>query len=156
MSDMLVKLYELPPLAPALDAVAHAGCQVRRALSFDKPVTLAWVQSKFPSWVAEVESAFARNPVSCFLAQRGDAIVGFACHDATCANFFGPTGVAEHERGRGIGRALLLATLHAQLAQGYAYAIIGGVGPVDYYKKAVGAIVIAGSSPGIYAGRLKA
>jgi len=33
---------------------------------------------------------------------------------------------------------------------GYAYAIIGGVGPAEYYSKTVGATVIAGSSPGIY------
>jgi hypothetical protein len=40
--------------------------------------------------------------------------------------------------------------------QGYAYAIIGGVGPVEFYAKTVGAIVIAGSQPGIYGGMLKA
>lgn len=154
MPDMLVKLYELPPLAPALDVAARAGCVVRRALSFDRPATQAWVQSTFPSWLAEVETAFTRQPVSCFVAQRDAAIVGFACYDATCPNFFGPTGVAEHERGRGIGRALLLAALHAQQAQGYAYAIIGGVGPADYYRKAVCAALIEGSSPGIYSRRL--
>ena len=33
---------------------------------------------------------------------------------------------------------------------GYAYAIIGGVGPQDYYKKVCGAFVIPGSDVGIY------
>ena len=33
---------------------------------------------------------------------------------------------------------------------GYAYAIIGGVGPAEYYAKTVGATLIEGSSPGIY------
>ena len=33
---------------------------------------------------------------------------------------------------------------------GYAYAIIGGVGPAAFYASAVGAIPIEGSSPGIY------
>jgi len=154
MLDMLVKLYDLPPLAPALDAVARNGCVIRRALSVDQPATLAWVQPAFPSWCAEVEAAFTRVPVTCFIAQREQALVGFACYDVTCANFFGPTAVAEDERGRGIGRALLLAALHAQKAQGYAYAIIGGVGPAEYYTKTVGAVLIEGSNPGIYAGRL--
>lgn len=153
MPDMLVKLYELPPLEPALDRAARAGYAIHRALSFDKPATLAWVQSAFCSWTAEVEAAFAHTPVTCFVAQREHAVVGFACYDATCPNFFGPTAVAESERGRGVGRALLLAALHAQQAQGYAYAIIGGVGPADYYQKAVGAVVIEGSTPGIYVGR---
>jgi hypothetical protein len=54
-----------------------------------------------------------------------------------------------------LGRALLLAVLHAQRAQGYAYAIIGGVGPAEFYARNVGAIPIAGSTPGIYAGMLR-
>jgi hypothetical protein len=33
---------------------------------------------------------------------------------------------------------------------GYAYAIIGDAGPVEYYKKVVGAIEIPDSSPGVY------
>ena len=49
---------------------------------------------------------------------------------------------------------LLLSALHAQRAQGYAYSIIGGVGPAEFYGKAVGAVVIADSTPGIYDGML--
>lgn len=154
--DMLVKLYNLPPLKPALVAAARQGCVIRRGLSADRAPTLAWVQAAFPSWVAEVEVAFANAPVTCFIAQREQAIIGFACFDATCANFFGPTAVAEAMRGNGMGRALLLAALHAQRAQGYAYSIIGGVGPAAYYVKTVGAVVIEGSSPGIYANRAPA
>ena len=57
---------------------------------------------------------------------------------------------------RGIGRALLLSTLHAMSAAGYAYAIVGGAGDVDFYAQTVGAIEIAGSTPGIYRDRLTA
>ncbi|HVO89211.1 MAG TPA: GNAT family N-acetyltransferase, partial [Casimicrobiaceae bacterium] len=95
-------------------------------------------------------------PIACFIALRGHELVGFACHDATCPNFFGPEGVIEAERGIGVGRALLLAALHAQRAQGYAYSIIGGVGPAAFYEKAVGAVPIPDSSPGIYAPMLPA
>ena len=70
------------------------------------------MQANFPVWAAEVEAAFCRLPVSCFLAVRDQDLLGFACYDATCKNFFGPTAVLEEERGRGLGRALLLATLH--------------------------------------------
>lgn len=151
MPDMLVKLYDLPPLMPALVAAARGGAMIRRAVSGDKRKTLAWVRAGFPSWVAETKTAFSLSPVTCFIAMREQTIVGFACYDATCPNFFGPTAVAEDQRGHGIGRALLLATLHAQREQGYAYAIIGGVGPAAYYTQAVGAVVIEGSTPGIYA-----
>ena len=102
-----------------------------------------------------METAFAQVPVTCFIAVHVDAMLGFACYDVTCRNFFGPEGVSKDERGRGIGRALLLAALHAQRAQGYAYSIIGGVGPAEFYAKTAGAVPIADSTPGIYAGILR-
>ncbi len=154
MHDMLVRLYALPPLAPVQEACARDGVTVRRALAPEKPAVLAFVRDHFPGSLSEVEAAFADTPVRCFVATRGPAMLGFACHDVTCRNFFGPEGVAAAERGRGIGRALLLATLDAQRAAGYAYAIIGGVGPVAFYRKTVGAVDIDDSTPGIYSGLL--
>ena len=46
--------------------------------------------------------------------------------------------------------ALLLATLHGMKDTGYGYGVIGGAGPVDFYKKCCGAIVIEDSTPGVY------
>lgn len=57
-------------------------------------------------------------------------------------------------RGKGIGEALLIESLAAMRATGYAYAIIGGAGPTQFYARAVGAVEIPGSTPGIYAGML--
>ncbi|HMO55107.1 MAG TPA: hypothetical protein PJ994_11425, partial [Tepidiformaceae bacterium] len=68
----------------------------------------------------------------------------------TRPDYFGPTGVAESQRGSGIGKVLLLQCLESLAAQGYAYAIIGGVGPAEFYEKTVGATLIPGSEPGIY------
>jgi len=155
MHDMLVKLYELPSLAAALETVSKQGISVRRGQAPEKPMVKAWVASNFASSVAEVGIAFGRLPISCFLAVRGQEILGFACYDATSRNFFGPEAVIEAARGRGLGRTLLLAALHAQREQGYAYAIIGGVGPAEFYSRSVGATPIAGSTPGIYAGMLR-
>lgn len=154
MHDMLVRLYALPDLDPALAHCAAQGTVIRRALVPEQPAVIAFVRQHFPGAVPEVDVAFGRQPVSCFIAIRAQQVAGFACHDTTAPNFFGPEGVAPDARGQGIGRALLLATLHAQRAQGYAYAIIGGVGPAAFYAKAAGAVDIAGSTPGIYAGML--
>lgn len=155
MADMLVRLYALPPLDAALAALEPHGVQVRRVLVAEKPRIMAWIDQHFAVWVPEVEATFARLPASCFIALRGPDLLGLACYDGICRNFFGPTAVLESERGRGIGRALLLAALHAQRAQGYAYSIIGGIGPAEFYAKTVGAVMIEGSTPGIYAGRLR-
>lgn len=150
MHDMLVRLYALPPLEPALDALAQRGITVQRAIAPQKPAVIGWVRERFPSSVAEVETAFAHVPATCFVALRESTLVGFACYDVTARNFFGPEGVDATARGKGIGRALLLSALHAQRAQGYAYSIIGGVGPAGFYAKTVGAVPIEGSTPGIY------
>lgn len=150
MHDMLVRLYALPGLDEAVAACAVRGVTIRRALAPERHAALDWVRAQFASSTAEVETAFAQVPVTCFIAVRGDAMLGFACFDVTCRNYFGPEGVAMGERGHGIGSALLLAALHAQRAQGYAYAIIGGVGPAEFYTKTVGAIAIPDSTPGIY------
>jgi GNAT superfamily N-acetyltransferase len=98
---------------------------------------------------------FCWDGLSCFIAADAHALLGFGVYDATMRGFFGPTGVTENARGRGVGKALLLACLHDMAAQGYGYAVIGGVGPAEFYAQAVGATVIPESSPGVYAGMLK-
>jgi GNAT superfamily N-acetyltransferase len=156
MPDMLVKLYELPPLAPVIEAQRQAGIDIRRALAPEKHVVIDWVRKNFQElWASETDVSFSNHPVSCFIAVENDNMIGFACYDSTCKNFFGPTGVDETLRGRGTGKALLLACLHAIREQGFGYAIIGAAGPTDFYAKAVGAIIIENSWPGIYRGLLR-
>ena len=153
---MLVRLYDLRDASPQLDALRAKGIEVRRALAPERHIVVGWVREHFgEAWASESEVSFGRLPISCFRAQRGQELLGFACYDATAKAFFGPTGVLESEREQGIGTALLLVTLAAMAAEGYAYAIIGGVGPADFYAKAVGAVPIAGSTPGIYAHYLR-
>ncbi|MEK8131562.1 GNAT family N-acetyltransferase [Paenibacillus filicis] len=156
MSDMLVKLYELPELEPVLKQVSEAGIEIRRALAPEKHVVIDWVREQFgPGWASECEVAFANQPVSCYLAIKDGRLAGFACYEATCRNFFGPTGVDASLRGLGAGKALLLASLHAMRGLGYGYAVIGSAGPKEFYSKHVGAAVIPDSSPGVYRGLLK-
>jgi len=151
MPDMLVKLYELPDLHETLCRTKGIGVETRRPNPWEKSILSKWVDNTFNSaWALECETAFAAKPASCYIAVEKDTLIGFACFDCTRRNFFGPTGVAEAARGRGVGLSLLLACLHAMRDDGYAYAIIGGVGPAEYYAKTVGAILIEGSSPGIY------
>ena len=154
--DMLVKLYALPDSRDVFERLSKAGITTRRALAPEKHGVVAWVRERFSeAWASEVDVAFSRQPVSCFIATRQKSIVGFACHDATCPNFFGPTGVEANERKLGIGKALLFNCLEAMKQQGYGYAIIGDVGPSAFYERAVGATAIPNSEPGVYAGLLK-
>jgi len=153
---MLVRLYDLPASTSRVGALRAGGIAVRRALAPERDVVVSWVRQQFgDAWASECAVSFGRLPISCFRAQRDQEVLGFACYDATAKAFFGPTGVGERERKQGIGTALLLITLEAMAAEGYAYAIIGGAGPADFYARAVGAVPIAGSTPGIYANLLR-
>ncbi len=156
MTDMLVKLYALAPLEPVMAQQSAQGITIRRALAPEKHLVLDFVRRHFSEyWGSECETAFAHQPVGCWLAVEDGTLIGFGCWDATTRGFFGPTGVSEAARGRGVGKALLLACLHDMRHFGYGYAIIGGVGPTDFYTNACGATIIPDSTPGVYAGMLR-
>ncbi|HYX45660.1 MAG TPA: hypothetical protein VE820_02390, partial [Sphingomicrobium sp.] len=89
-----MKLYDLPDSQSLREQLAKAGVSLRRGLVPEKHKVIAWVRDNFSEgWASEAEVAFARQPVSCFIAVKDGKLAGFACHDVTCRNFFGPTGV---------------------------------------------------------------
>lgn len=153
--DMLVKLYDLRLDAELEARIAAHGFEIRPALPPELHVVTRWIASRFgEGWASEATIAMSRQPVSCLLAIAEGKLAGFACYDATARGFFGPTGVDESHRGKGVGQALLLRALLAMRDIGYGYAVIGSAGPMDFYRRTVGAIAIEGSKPGIYRGML--
>jgi GNAT superfamily N-acetyltransferase len=152
MKDMLVRLIGLPDCSELeSNLLKKEKIVFRKAIAPEKHLLSDWVMDQFGAyWKSEVEVAFSRQPVSVWLAQRGNNILGFACYESTARNFFGPTGTLESERGKGIGKILLIKSLESLREMGYAYAIIGGVGPVEFYEKTVGAKIIEGSDVSIY------
>ncbi len=154
--DMLVKLYELPSIAPSIEEQTRYDIQIRRALAPEKHLLGRWVEQEFNLyWRGECEVALTHQPATCFVAVKEGRLIGFSCYDAIAKGFFGPIGVSEAARGKNTGKALLLACLHDMFHAGYGYGIIGGVGPAEFYAKIVGATPIDGSVPGIYAGMLR-
>ncbi len=149
MPDMLVKLYSLPEAA--FSQMKINDVLIRRPLASEKNKVISWIRQYFShAWADECEITFSYSPISTYIAIAEKKIIGFASYNAACKNFFGPTGVHKSFRGKGIGENLLLVSLAAMKDQGYAYGIIGGAGPVEFYKKAVGAVVIDGSEQSIY------
>jgi N-acetylglutamate synthase-like GNAT family acetyltransferase len=156
MTDLLVKLYDLEAPVDRLAGLARNGIVVRRAMASEMRHVVTWVQNLFgEGWATECEVAFARQPIGCIVALNGGRMAGFACHDATWRNFFGPIGVDPSCRHKGVGHAILLVTLHAMAQAGYAYAIVGDAGPMAFFEKCVGAFPIPGSTPGIYQAPMK-
>lgn len=150
MPDLLVNLLKLPPREDTSTFI------LRRAQSFELTPVRTFVAENFSqSWADEISVGFARQPISVFVATIDRELAGFAAYECTRRGFFGPTGVVATAQGKGIGKALLLASLEALREMGYVYAIIGAAGPVRFYQKTVGAIIIPDSEPGIYTDSLK-
>lgn len=153
--DLLVNLYS-DRLEALRQRVSDVEATIRVALPPEQHIVKDWVRTHFSEyWVSEVTAAMAHQPPGCLIATIDGTLVGFACYDATARGFFGPTGVAESERGKGIGLALFYHTLAAMKAYGYAYAIIGSAGPVEFYANAVGALPIQSDNEDIYRGLLR-
>jgi hypothetical protein len=154
--DYLVNLTKLSADAELDAKMAKDGVIIRRAIGPELELVTGWIREKFGTmWSGETAIGFARQPPSVLLATKGRRLVGFADYDTSARGFFGPTGVVEEERGGGIGRALLIATLLDMRVMGYGYAIIGDVGPSAFYEKSVGATMIPDSEPGVYRGMLR-
>ncbi len=153
MPDMLVKLYDLPDNSALYKKLEAEGIRIIRPMTPNKTKVVEWVREHFhDGWADEISAAFTHFPVSCFVAydEKEQKMVGFAGYDCTYRDFFGPTGVDEAVRGKGIGGALLMRCMEAMRDEGYAYAIIGSVGPKAFYERMLGATVIEGSDPSIY------
>lgn len=156
MNDMLVRLLGLPETKAQEELLLEKNIIFRRPIAPEKSLIMNWVREHFSEyWANEVDVAFSSNPVTCFVAQRNNEILGFSCYECTGKSFFGPTGTLETERNNGIGKVLLIKSLEGLKNLGYTYGIIGGVGPAEYYAKVVGATIIEGSEVSIYQNMLK-
>ena len=156
MPDMLVNLLKLPPLQPLVDEMSGVGVTIRRAQPFEITQVRNFIENNFSvGWADEVSVGFANKPVTVYIATRDRSVIGFAGYECTRKAFFGPTAVAESERGRGVGKALLIASLWGLREMGYVYGIIGHAGPIEFYQEAVAAVVIPDSDPGIYTDLLR-
>ena len=98
-----------------------------------RAAVLHFVEQNFgPIWRFEAEKG-----AKILAVKDGDRIVGFSTHEANNRGlgFFGPTGVAESHRGRGLGRALLLASLADLRRLGYDRAVIPWTDAIEFYRK---------------------
>lgn len=140
--DMIAGIMHLPEYTVA------EGVKLKRVFPADKGRVLAFIREHFSEgWAYEAENAIMQPPGKCFIAVENGKVIGFACYDASAKGFFGPIGVDESQRGRGLGKALLIRTMEAMREHGYAYAVIGWVGPADFYRRNVGAEFIPGGEP---------
>ncbi len=101
---------------------ASEGITIRRAEPRDIVPLLAFLEEHFPHWkpdaIGVMRDLFGGDPrtVTLHVAEDHGTIIGYA---QTRAERFGPFGVNEAYRGRGVGAVLLSRTLRAMRAEGY-------------------------------------
>lgn len=136
-SNLVVPLGENPlvPQSPP------AG--VSRVSSIDRDEVLAFIRAEFGrAWAWEASrAAAAETPTLMVLRGSDGRPCGFSAHDANNRGlgFFGPMGVAPSARGRGAGRALLLASLADLRRIGYSEAVISWVANEGFYERVASA-----------------
>ena len=115
---------------------------LRRPEHGEKERVLGFIAREFGRiWRFEAAKAFERDEPPLFVTEEQGELTGFAAHDVNNRGlgFFGPTGVRKDMRGRGLGCALLLASLADLHRLGYQHAIIPWTDALDFYRKCCGA-----------------
>jgi GNAT superfamily N-acetyltransferase len=123
---------------------AHAPAGVARATHAMRERVLGFIEREFGRiWRFEVTAAFERESPPLFVTEEEGILTGFAAHEVNNRGlgFFGPTGVAAWQRGRGLGTRLLHASLFDLRQLGFTRAVIPWTDAVDFYAKACGAVV---------------
>ena len=127
-------------------ASKKGGYEYERVQPKDFDKTFDFVKLNFPegTWPEEVKYSFKRNPPTTFISKNEkNEIVGWATHSQFFPGSFGPTGVLESLRGKGIGTELFLWTLWDIKQIGLdTCEIMWVVGDtVKFYSKVVGAYI---------------
>ncbi|WP_164669512.1 GNAT family N-acetyltransferase [Virgibacillus doumboii] len=139
----------------ARDMITHLGAYtfpnitsnaVRKVNKSDENNLVHFVEKNFSKgWSQTIREGFSSKEPTIYIAldTQGD-IIGFAAFDVykNKKGYFGPMGVTQSNRIKGIGYSLLHYCLKDMRDIGYEYAIIGGAGPMEFYEKACGAVVI--------------
>jgi len=115
-----------------------APAEPRRPAPDERDQILPFIEKHFGcAWRFEAARAFENDPPTIFVIDGA----GFAAHEANNRGLgtFGPTGVVEEMRGRGLGTLLVRASLADLARLGYGEAVIPWTDAFDFYKKSCGA-----------------
>ena len=150
MPDMIINLYEQD-----YEQIKqlNENIEIKRVLAPDRRKIIDFVRHNFDeNFVDECIASLANNPITCYIAVKNFNIIGFISYEATAKNFVGPMGIIAKERGKGIGKALMLTCLQSMKEMGYAYAIIGSSSEknIKFHQKVSNAQIINTKTQGIY------
>jgi len=116
---------------------------VRRANSFEQTAIRKFVEKNFSVGGRMRFGGVRAAAVTLFVRRRVRSCWGLWRMSVRGGDFWGRWGVKKVRR-EGIGKALLLSAMWGCMRWRYVYGIIGGVGPVEFYRKMVGRLRFRG------------
>lgn len=116
---------------------------VKRAEKSDQEVIYNFISTEFSlNWADNVKRGFDMEKIPIFIAVENNALVGFGAYDLLNKGLFGPMGTKKDNRTKLLGYYILHNCLKDMKDIGYKYAIIDEAGPIEFYEKSCGAVVI--------------
>lgn len=163
--DIFAPLLPVPHVLDGGVELSIPGVAVRTPAASERLLLVDWVGREFGrGWASEIERAFARSPVSCLMACRGDEalpaeerLLGFTAYDVIAPGMGSTIAVHPRLSSWEERRALFVALVHAAASAmyqlGYEYVVASGISRRQLFLDAIpGAWTIPGSHPGPFAG----
>lgn len=121
---------------------ALRGYRIRRAEPSDSSALEHMITETFSRAQAfEISRALEVEGVHIAEVAATGVLAAFAAHDGNSRGlgWFGPAGTRVEHRGHGVGECLLVHALADVAERGQSETIVAWVGPIDFYRRAVGA-----------------
>jgi len=136
-----LRLYTYPHrVSRVQEQLQKDSIDLRTASPSEKQELCDWIERQFTIfWSNETEYAFAkRNPSVVIAKDRRGNILGFATFDGVAPGRFGPTGVDQSQRGRGLGTVLLFDAFQAMREAGQEMAVVHWTDLLFFYTQIPG------------------
>lgn len=124
------------------ESLAAEGIEIEY---FSTPYThklLSFLETEFPGdWAAVIRERLRQHcdPKDIVIARKGDEVLGYCQVDG---EHFGPFGVHESLRGKGVGTVLIIKAMQYAKQKGIRHLWLAWTGAVDFYSRKAGFRVI--------------
>lgn len=121
----------------------HMNFELKRAESYDFEGVYNFVLTEFnQGWANNIKKGFNMENIPIYIATLDDEIIGFGAYDLIGKSLFRPMGIKKDNRTKQVGYSILHSCLKDMKSIGYKYAIISEAGPIEFYEKSCGAVLI--------------
>lgn len=112
---------------------------IRRAGQEYRETVFKWIKTEFSVfWAYEADASFKYANPKLWLAEENNKIIGFSVYGTLEPHWFGPIGVSNEARSRGIGSILLFNCLRSLREEGQRHAVVPWTNHLFFYTQVPG------------------